>query len=207
MKKILCAALSGAALLTLPAAQAAEGFYGSLSTGLTSTRDSNVSDAGFSGKIGLANGENFAGALGLNVTPNIRTEVELSYRHANLSDLTVNGRSASLGGNLATWGLLLNGYYDFMPESKFNPWLSAGVGMARHNGTLDSVGSLGFSAVSASDGVFAYQLGAGADFNITKGTALFAGYRYFGTTAPSFEGLKASYGANEFRVGVRQSFN
>ena len=79
--------------------------------------------------------------------------------------------------------------------------------MARHNGTIDSVAGLGFSSVSASDDVFAYQVGAGVDFAFSKETALFAGYRYFGTSDPNFEGVKASYGANEFSVGVRQSFN
>ena len=96
MRNILCAALAGAALLTAPAAHAAENFYGSLSTGLTATRDSSWNDAGFGGKIGLANGENFAGALGLKVTPNIRTELELSYRRANLNNISVDGVGAAI---------------------------------------------------------------------------------------------------------------
>jgi opacity protein-like surface antigen len=213
MKKIVLTALAGVSLITVPAARAADGFlgngfYGSLSGGLTSTRDSNWDGFGASGNIGLANGANFAGALGLKVSPNIRTEVELSYRRANLNSVSLDGGgSASLGGHLTTWGLLVNGYYDFMPDSKFNPWLSAGLGMAGHTGTLDSVPSVGFSSTSASDDVFAYQLGGGVDYNLSPQTALFAGYRYLGTTAPSFDGIKASYGAHEFRVGVRQSFN
>ena len=57
------------------------------------------------------------------------------------------------------------------------------------------------------DDVFAYQVGLGADYNLSPATALFAGYRYFGTAKPDFDGLKADYSANEFRVGVRQKFN
>jgi opacity protein-like surface antigen len=209
MKKTVCAALASAALLlAVPAAQATEGFYGSLSTGLTVARNSNWNDLGFGGKITVGNAPNFGAALGLKVTPNFRSELELSYRQANLNSISVNGvGSASLGGHLTTWGMLANGYYDFLPDDTVSPFLSAGLGMARHSGTIDSVGSLGFSAVSASSNVFAYQLGAGLDFNISKQTALFAAYRYFGTTNPNFDGLKASYGAHEFRAGLRQSFD
>lgn len=213
MKKFLLAALAGASIFSIQPAHAEEGFmglnlYGSLSGGMTITRDSNWDDAGLSGDISLDNGFHFEGALGLNVTKNVRTELEVSYRSADLSDITVDGvGSASLDGDLTTWAVLINGYYDFMPDAQFNPWLSAGLGFARHDGEVNSVGSVGLTGVSASDTVFAYQLGAGADYNISKSTALFAGYRYFATSTPDFDGLEADYSAHEFRVGVRQKFN
>lgn len=213
MKKVFLAALTGASLLAIQPAHAESGFlgmklYGSLSGGMTMTQDSDWSGGGLNGKISLDHGAHFAGAVGVRVNPHFRTELELSYRRADLSDITVSGvGSATLSGHLDTWGLLVNGYYDFMPDQKFNPWLSAGLGMAHHNGSVSNVGGIGVPSTSADDDVFAWQIGGGVDYNIAKSTALFAGYRYFATADADFEGLEAEYGAHEIRFGIRQSFN
>jgi OmpA-OmpF porin, OOP family len=213
MNKFVLAALASASLFAIHPAHAESLFlglnlYGSLSGGITMTQDADWEASGFGGKITLDHAPNFAGALGVRINPHFRTELELSYRRANLEDISVSGLgSVTLGGHLETWGLLVNGYYDFMPDQKFNPWLSAGLGMAHHSGSVGSIAGTGIPSTSADDNVFAWQAGGGIDYNMSKSTALFAGYRYFATADPDFDGLQAEYGAHELRIGIRQSFN
>lgn len=166
------------------------------------------------GEFALDNGANFAAAVGAKVNQNLRTEVEVSYRKANIDSVSLDGVGdvetflaglgvpVDIGGNVKTWALLLNGYYDFMPESRFHPYLSAGIGLARHNAKL----SIGGVSDSASDTKFAYQAGAGASYDLTSQTALFGGYRYLGSSDPNFDGVDAEYDAHEIRVGLRFSF-
>jgi opacity protein-like surface antigen len=112
------------------------------------------------------------------------------------------GVPTGISGEVKTWGLLANVYYDFMPEQKFSPYVSGGLGAARHTGEL----TIGNVTDDASDTVFAYQLGAGASYDIAEHTALFGGYRYFGTSDADFDGLEADYDAHELRVGIRYGF-
>jgi opacity protein-like surface antigen len=201
---LVCAvAISTPAMAAAPQFKMPSTAYVSLGAGLTSTNDSDFGIAGVSGSIGIDHSANFSGAIGTNVTPNIRTELEISYRDPNLSDIKVNGvGSASLNGDVKTWAYLVNGYYDFMPQSKFSPFLSLGIGAATHKGTISGGGI----TESGSSTVLAYQAGLGANYALTDKTALWAGYRYLGSEKPDFDGLKATYNANEFRAGVRFNF-
>lgn len=206
---LLTTALVAGTLLSVPAeASTRLPLYLSLGAGVTSTRDSSWDDdVGDSGKIGIDNAANFSAAVGTSVTPNIRTEFEVSYRNADLSDISLDGvGSASADGSVKTWAFLVNGYYDFMAGQKFSPYLSAGVGAAHHKGELTAVGGLGTPGADGSDTVFAYQVGAGASYAVTPRTSLWGGYRYLGSSDADFDGVNAEYHANEFRGGVRFNF-
>lgn len=210
MKKVLLTTVALASL-SAPALAAApklpSSWYVSVGAGLTDTRDSDWSESGNNGTIGIKNTANFSGAVGAHLTQNIRTEFEVSYRKADFKNISLNGGgSASLNGNLETWGFLANGYYDFNAIQKFSPYLSVGLGAAHHKGSISAVGSIGTPGANASDTVFAYQAGAGVSYPVTNKTSIFAGYRYFGSSEPNFDGLKAKYGANEFNAGVRFNF-
>lgn len=204
MKKLLLTtALIG---MSFPA-MAEVPLYLSLGAGITHANDSDWDSAGLSGTIDIDNAANFSLAFGGGVARNVRTEVELAYRNANLSEISIDGGgSASLDGELKTWTLLVNGYYDFMEGQKFRPYLSAGLGAARHEGDISAVGGIGTPGADGSDTVFAYQVGAGAGYALTDKTSLWGGYRYLGTSDPDFDGLSAEYHAHEFRAGVKFSF-
>ena len=76
-----------------------------------------------------------------------RGEFELGYRPGDVSD--VFGRSFAgdprglcalgqtglacdpVGGDFNQWTVMANGYYDFMPDSRFNPFIGGGIGMSR----------------------------------------------------------------------------
>lgn len=206
MKKLLLTAslvaLSVPAFAAMPA-------YLSLGIGLTNTMDSDWDDGSFGdkGSIGIDNTANFSAAIGTSFFQNTRTELEVSYRKADLSDISLNGvGSASLNGELKTWSFLVNGYYDFPLKSKISPYLSVGIGAAHHSATIDAIGGLGTPGTNSSDTVFAYQIGLGANYALTNKASLWGGYRYLGSSAPNFGGLSAEYHANELRAGVRFNF-
>jgi len=199
--KPLIIALAGLSLTTSAYAADTDKWYVSGAVGITNTSDADFTDG--TGDVSFDNDINFSGAVGMRVNDNIRTELELSYRKADMDSVTINGvGAASLGGDLKTTSLLANAYYDFTLENKFSPYVSAGIGMAHHNASLNSIAGIGFQEINDSDNVFAYQLGAGVSYDIADKTALFAGYRYFASS----DAFDAEYAAQEVRVGVRYSF-
>lgn len=220
--KPLLIALAGVALATPAQAETLSNWYVSGAVGLTSTNDADfdwpdlaaIPGSPTTGDFELDNTVHFAGALGASLTDHIRTELELSYRKADIDQTNLDGIGdveaflagagvpTGISGEVKTWGLLANVYYDFMPEQKFSPYVSGGLGAARHSGEL----TIGNVTDDASDTVFAYQLGAGASYDIAENTALFGGYRYFGTSDADFDGLEADYDAHELRIGIRYGF-
>lgn len=204
MKKLLLTASLVA--LTTPA-YAAVPYYLSIGAGVTHTSDSDWDDGTDTGSIDLSNAVNFAAAIGANVSDNARAELEVSYRNADLDSITLDGvGSADLNGELKTTVVLLNGYYDFMQGQKFRPFISAGIGLARHSGTVDAVGGLGTPGVDATDTVFAFQAGIGASYAVSDQTDIWGGIRYLGSSDPDFDGLEAEYDAGEARIGLRFNF-
>ncbi len=172
--------------------------------GLTKTNDADYSDStGFTGDFEIDNAINLSVAAGRNISDRSRVELELSHRKADLDQLTIDGTgSFDLTGDLKTTTAMVNGYYDLIGGKKFSPYVSAGLGFAKHDGEIVAGGI----SVNEDDTVLAYQVGAGASYDIASRTALFGGYRYAGTADPEFGTLDADYDAHEVRVGVRYDF-
>lgn len=201
MKKLLLTASLVA--FSAPAYASTLPVYLSLGAGLTSTNDSNWDAPGLSGSFSIDNAANFSAAVGTSFYKNTRTELEVSYRKADLGDVSIDGAgSGPVNGSLKTWAFLVNGYYDFPVKGKFIPYISAGLGVADHKGTISGSGI----TEDASDTVFAYQAGLGANYVLNDKASLWAGYRYLGSSDANFDSLKASYNANEFRAGVKFNF-
>lgn len=157
-----------------------------------------------SGEISLDGGAQFAGAVGKSLTDSVRTELEISWRKANLGALTLDGftGSAGLSGEMSTTAVLASLAYDFRPGERFLPYVTGGIGFAHHDGDLNAVGGLP-ARISDSDTTFAWQLGGGAAWALDHRATLFAGYRYLGTADPAFDTLEAEYGAHEAQIGLR----
>lgn len=203
MKHTLLALLGTTMLATGAHAETSRDHYVSGALGYTFTDDSNFEDSGATGEFAFDNAPSIALALGKRFKENWRGEIELSHREADIDRLTVNGvRSANNVGDLETTSLLVNGYYDFRAGKKLRPYLSAGVGLARHEGSINS----GALNVSENDTVFAYQLGAGVSYAIKERTSIFGGYRYNGSSDVKFDTLGAKYDAHEIRVGLAYAF-
>jgi opacity protein-like surface antigen len=211
MKKLLM--LAGALIISTPALAETNSdtippwWYLSIGAGVTHTSDADWSGFGLSGDIGIDRAANLSGAVGARVWESVRTELEVSYRKADLSDISLDGAgSADAEGDVKTWAALINAYYDFLPAQDFSPYVSLGLGAARHHGELDAIGGLGTPGTDGSDTVFAYQIGAGASYSLTEKTALWGGYRFLGTSDPDFDGVSAEYDAHELRLGLRFNF-
>ena len=116
----------------------------------------------------------------------------------------------------SAWTLMLNGYYDFGTWSSITPYVGAGAGLAYLRAT-DYATSSGQAFGNKSDVNFAWNVMAGAAFDITDQLKLDANYRLvnFGkartghstsATQPNPVKFEDLY-AHEFRVGLRYDLN
>lgn len=75
-------------------------------------------------------------------------------------------------GNVQTWALMANVWWDLTNDSQFTPYVGGGVGYAISK--FD-----GGAVYDGVDGNFAWQLGAGINVAVSEETSLGIGYRYF----------------------------
>lgn len=220
MRKIVLL-IAGCALAVLPALPAlaatpANGLYVSGHLGFAMPSDSTVTDSTSPGDslefdfdsglaLGLAVGYRFGST---------RLEGEIAYQKNDVDDITVSEAgvgSASLksagvpfSADVKTTSFLLNGYYDFLNDSAFTPYLTVGMGFAKVKASI-SLPSVPLTE-SDSDTVFAYQIGAGLEYALSQTVALDARYRYSATSDPSFGTIEAETGSHNLLLGVRVSF-
>jgi len=191
---------------TAPTIANAKDMYVSGQLGISSTSDADWSEAGINGDISLDGTVSFAGSLGMRYNENIRGEIELSYRNADLDQLSVDGLgSIDVPGELKTTTALLIGYYDFRAGEEFRPYISLGVGAAKHDVDIPLT-ALTAAAYSNDDTVLAGQLGAGASYAINDNTSLTGGYRWLTSKDMTFDGTSFDYDAHEIRFGLRYQF-
>ena len=219
---IMVAAIAGAA----SPARAAEGdWYASVYGGGMFLEDShnrgngNPLDFNSSTKTGY----NARAAVGVYRAPQVRVEGEIGYRRAGLDKLSVNNDfgvgaaagAAPLAGTTSASGqytaisAMLNAYYDYDTGSAWRPYIDAGIGAARLS--MHNVAASGVPVVNAYDTVFAYQLGLGLGYEITKSLTLAVEYRYFTTLDPTFRDATGATFNSEFTshnlsLGVRYRF-
>ncbi|HJV34213.1 outer membrane protein [Geomonas sp.] len=196
MKKCLFVFLA-LATLALPsismATQPDRGAYVSGFLGLTFPNDADVKSFNVNDKMEYDVGS-YVGATGGYDFGWVRTEGELSYRRGNPSKVNdrLNGVTydkLSDSGGLSIISMMGNAFVDIHNQSPFTPYLGGGLGFAAM--TLnDTLGSTPTQRVivfqGGDDTVFAWQLGAGVDYNITKMFSVDLGYRFFSTATAHF---------------------
>ncbi|MCR6632693.1 MAG: OmpA family protein [Magnetospirillum sp.] len=146
--------LFAAAALTIAAPAVANAqWYVGLDAGANYLEDPGVANSDSDwGWVGLGQvGYNFGGP---------KVEFEVGYRDND---------------SISSWSTMVNGIYEFLPNSKWHPFLGAGIGWA----WLD--GDFGGPAANNSDNQFAYQGIAGVSYDVDANWALKAQYRYFAT--------------------------
>lgn len=155
------------------------------------------------GELEMQNGLNFAGALGIRYNKNLRLEAEWGYHKAKTSMIETNGRSETpVSGEIKTNTIMLTGIYDFdVNWEDIFPFVSAGAGIAWHNGEVYEAGNM-TADVSGYDMGLAWTLGGGIRYDVQDGMSVTAGYRYLGTTEIGIENATIDYGAHEFRLGI-----
>lgn len=165
------------------AAQAAESNYISVFGGLNSLDDTSISsstgainsdfDEGFG--VGVAIGRWF------DSRQHWRGEVELSYRENDIDRLGTAGG----GGEVNSLAYMVNGYYDFRPNARVQPYVGAGVGIAEVEAENIAFGG---ARLDDDDSVFAYQFIGGVGYQLTDTVDLFGELRYLATDDPEFNG-------------------
>jgi len=174
------AAIAAAALLGTTAAQADDGgLYASLGGGVNWV--SEISNNGVS--MDFEAGYTILGAVGYAYADGemgrFRAEAEVSWTQNDLDSATALGTTINLGGELEQWGFMVNGIYDFLPDSGIRPYLGVGIGVVDGDVTA-RVGGL----TASSDGTnFAYRGLAGVGIALGDTATLDVGYRFTGVTA------------------------
>ncbi len=196
-------AAAGLFLVVLPAAAHAQ-WYAGADVGGSLPNKSSVT-AGSNNDTKYQWGPVVLGELGYDFG-GPKAELELGDRNNSIK--SVGGSSG--GGRTNAFSVMTNGLYDFLPDSKWHPFIGAGVGMADvmsndiHNG--------GSWAYSGNDWVFAYQGMAGLGYDLTHNWMVKAQYRYFATADYNVDGAggttgHASYKSNSVLVGLTYTFN
>ena len=206
-KKILAIGalvLSVSVSVTTAKAQTSRVYFASY-LGLNTSNDQEFSESSVpqGGDFEYKNAGSFAGALGLRISPQLRLEGEVSYRNADLSSVDFNNNGTfDMGGNMRTYLFMLNAYYDFDLEwEKISPFVSAGFGLAYHDGEIDD--SSGFATdATASDMGFVYQVGGGLKYRWDENLAFSGGYRYIGGSDISIDTYDIDYSNHEIRFGL-----
>lgn len=140
-------------------------------------------------------------ALGHSFNNPLRAEVELGYYNCDLDEATWAGfGSGHLRGDTTLLIAMVNGYYDFFPESGVSPFIGGGIGYAD--------AELSISGASADDNVLVYQGIAGLTFKVAEKGNVDLQYRYLVTDDLELEdGLSPEpFSTHNVLVGFRINF-
>lgn len=213
MNKHLIASLCGLSLTLVPAVSNAyeplPGPYFSFNAGLAMLRDSDTNDRYVPGTFTVETDSGFTGtvAMGFRINPNIRLEAEFAYQKNDLDRMNYGWwDTAKLDGDIWSNSILINGYIDFVNDSPFTPFVTAGLGGAYVKlNDLKIPGEWG-PGYNGNDTVFAYQVGAGVGYALTPQVTLDVKYRYFATADPDFDGTDMEYASHNIYAGIRLDF-
>ena len=196
--------LAGLALALVPAT-AFGGPYLSLSGAAVFLEDADLDGDGESGELEFDPGFGIIAAAGYGFDEmsfgRFRVEAEFAYRQNDIDQVRAFGQTFSGGdAEMRVLSGMVNGALDISTGTIVTPYILAGIGGANINLESDD------NDFDENDGVFAYQAGAGLGFAITEQITLFAGYRFFGTTDPEFDGVDAEYNSHNLEGGLRFEF-
>ena len=185
--------------LALPAHALTEGPYFTL-TGSIDMYD----DLALSGKadpsvppgtsVGIKTGGGFNHSIGYQFKNSFSTELEFSYKGGDFDS------SGALSGNVNSKSFLVNGIYSFNIREFYTPYIGYGIGIAFHEASINHSGD-------RADTTIAYQLKMGIDMEFSRKLSLLAGYRYFTSNNPKFDGYFTAEGASHsIEAGLKFHF-
>ena len=196
--------------------------YISLKLGASVIEDSGISDAGVTGLSGGVYsadvGHYVAGAIGM-VRGGYRLEFEVANQINDLDKLSAKSIATGIRGSNRIPGVdalvttfLVNGYKDFVLSGGVSAYISSGVGIAY--GELDLAGgntvidgaNWNWQEHDQDDTVFAWQLGAGVGYELTKAMSFDVGYRYLGSSDFEYGNTNIEFGSHNVTAGVRYTF-
>ena len=209
MKKNILVIIGCAILLSTPSlANSAEGPYVGWNVGLAIPRDSDVTDSTLPGitlDIASDSGLAVGGAVGYGIY-NSRFEGEITYHKNDLDKASLFGADVNLTGDTSCFALLLNYYLDFMNETPYTTFITAGLGFAKIEINDFYVPGSGLPSESDDDTVLAYQVGAGVGYAVNEKITIDVKYRYFATADLEFDTTTVEYSGHNFLAGMRVRF-
>jgi opacity protein-like surface antigen len=146
------------------------------------------------------------GAIGTHLdkwAKGLRVELEASYRRNDIggswtTDGIGNGGAGGEGGfidgNMSTFAIMANTWYDIDIGSKYRPYVGGGVGWARTHGDVQFIETVVNSAPVSSNSVgteedsnsgFVWQLGVGLNYEVMPDVDVGIDYRYI--VGPRFD--------------------
>ncbi len=201
MKKLMYILLAGALVLSF----ATTGFcnrdsYATGLLGVSLPADSDLSSPGLAGidaevsyepgaVVGVAVGHDFG---------SYRFEGEVAYQQNNLDEISALGASAEVDGDISLFTVLLNGYYEFVPNGRMTPYLTAGFGLASAEFDLEGT--------SEQDAVTAFQVGAGISYFISEEFVIDFKYRYLVTSDLELDNLDVDFTSHNIMIGFSKRF-
>lgn len=197
--------LAAAVIAAVPAIAQAEWYVGA-DAGAQWMHDSKNSGSGLGFKSEYDTGWLTQGQVGYAFGP-WRVEGELSYRSSGIDKV----RGASGSGDTSALAPMVNGIYEFLPQSQWHPFVGLGIGAAYLDNGKVKQGAT--EVYKGSDWAFAYQAFAGVGYDLTKNVELKGQYRYFSTldydTKASANNAKldSEYRDHGVLLGVTYKFN
>jgi opacity protein-like surface antigen len=192
-----------------PIAYSADSIYLSGNLGYANVTDMNFTDkammAVYHKDIEPDWGLAFGAALGYRFSDRFRIEEEITYQE---NDVDQTG-AYDANGDISSFAVLLNGYFEPATDSAYRPFFSVGVGIAnlennivlttreREHRTL---------AYNSSDSVFAYQVSAGIGYAINEKMTFDCKYRFQGYSNPNYGTTEVEYASHNIYIGIRYSF-
>jgi len=215
--KLLSAAIAVVAVAMFATAAFASdaGPYVSVGAGVFLVPDSEVKGSTGNYQLSYDTGYSVGAAVGYAFDVNLRTELEVAYRHADTNALKMPGDSLHYLSDVTSVSLLANLFYDVKLPHGVTPYLGGGLGVAfidTKQGNLYTVnGNTGQASANAgtSDTVLAYQVGCGIAYAVTPRISLDAGYRYFATddvAVNTFSDGKQEFATHIGQLAIRYRF-
>ena len=183
--------------LALPAHALTEGPYFTLTgsidmyddLALTGKVDSSVPTGS---SVGIKTGAGFNHSIGYQFKNSFSTELEFSYKAGDFDSV--------LSGNVNSKSFLVNGIYSFNIREYYTPYIGYGMGFALHEAKIQDKGN-------REDMTIAYQLKTGIDIEFSRKLSLLAGYRYFTSNNPKFDGyFTGETTSHGIEAGVKYHF-
>jgi opacity protein-like surface antigen len=141
-------------------------------------------------------GFRFGATAGYDVTEWFAAEGQLGVMAANIRSITDADRVDAVFSNVP---LLVNAKFQWPSRCPFTPYIGGGAGLSIASIGIEEIDLNGTSVEGTdADAVFGYQGFAGIRYRLNDNMDLGLEYRYFGTTAPSWEAENLS---GEIRFG------
>jgi len=144
--------------------------------------------------VGVKTGAGFNHSIGYQFKNSFSTELEFSYKGGDFDS------SEGLSGNINSKSFLVNGIYSFNIREYYTPYIGYGMGFAFHEAKIQDKGN-------REDMTIAYQLKMGVDIEFSRKLSLLAGYRYFTSNNPKFNGyFSAETASHSIEAGLKFHF-